>query len=146
MSGNMPELDSIVAGRVAEWMNLEAPIVARVLELLGENKGIPYLARYRRVDTGAMDERTIRHVRDAAAEAREMEQRRAFILAAVSQREGVSEKYRKRIERCRDKTELEYLYEPYRPARNTPGRVARESGLAPLAEAYLANEAPDGSA
>ena len=71
-----------------------------------------------------------------------MEQRREFILRAMDARE-VPEKVRRRVERCRNRLELEYLYEPYRPPRKTPGTVARERGLGPLAEGYLANEAPD---
>ena len=48
---------------------------------------------------------------------KELEQRRAFILRAVDGRDDVSEKMRRRIERCRSRTELEYLYEPFRPPR-----------------------------
>ncbi len=146
MSGSSSHLDSIVAARVAEAMGIDPPIAERALALLGEGKAVPYLARYRRIDVGGLDERALRAMRNLAEHAREIEQRREFILAAIREREGVPEKLRKRIERCRDRTELEYLYEPHRPPRKTPGRLARDMGLDPLADAYLGNEAPDGSA
>jgi len=146
MSGSSSHLDTLVAARVADAMGIDPTIAERALGLLGEGKGVPYLARYRRIDVGGLDERALRTLRNMAEFAREVEQRREFILAAIREREGVSEKLRKRIERCRDRTELEYLYEPHRPPRKTPGRLARDQGLDPLADAYLANEAADGAA
>lgn len=142
MSGTAPSLDEVVAAGVAERRKLDAQVVTRVLQLLGEGKPVPYLARYRREQVGGLDEGELRGIGREADTVREMEQRREFILRAMDARE-VPDKVRRRVERCRSRLELEYLYEPYRPPRKTPGTVARERGLCPLAEAYLANETPD---
>jgi len=136
-------LESAVASQVAEYRKLDAGIVARVLELMNEGRRAPYLARYRREDVGGLDEYTLRDIFAEARYVREMEQRREFILRAVAERGDVPPKVRRRIERCRHRAELEYLYEPFRPPRKTPGSLAREQGLQPLADAYLANEEVD---
>ncbi len=136
-------LESTVASQVAERRKLDAGIVARVLELMNEGCRAPYLARYRREDVGGLDEYTLRDIYAEARYVREMEQRREFILRAVAERGEVPAKTRRRIERCRNRNELEYLYEPFRPPRKTPGTLAREQGLQPLAEAFLNNEEVD---
>jgi len=142
MTEDQPSLESVVAQRVAERRKLDAGVVAQALRLIGEGRPVPYLARYRREEVGGLDAATLRDLQEDAEEFREMEQRREFILRAVGERD-VGERARRRIERCRNRFELEYLYEPYRPPRKTPGSVAREQGLEPLAEAWLKNETPD---
>jgi uncharacterized protein len=143
MSEPVPSLDSVVAGVIAERWRLESAIVGRALDLIRSNHPIPYLARYRRDDVGGLDEPSLRELREEAEAVRELEQRREFILRGLRGRGDVPEKAMKRIEKARSRVELEYLYEPYRPPRKTPGAVARERGLEPLAEAYLRNEVPD---
>ncbi|MHC4490850.1 MAG: Tex-like N-terminal domain-containing protein, partial [Planctomycetota bacterium] len=136
-------LESTVASQVAERRKLDAGIVARALQLMNEGRCAPYLARYRREEVGGLDEYTLRDLFAEARHVREMEQRREFILRGVAERGNVPPKIRRRIERCRHRTELEYLYEPYRPPRKTPGSLAREHGLQPLAAAFLGNEEAD---
>ncbi len=143
MSDTVPSLDAVVAGVIAERWQIESSVVARALELIRANHPIPYLARYRRDDVGGLDEAALRELRDEALAIRELEQRREFILRGVTGRGDVPPKMVHRIERARTRVELEYLYEPYRPPRKTPGAVARERGLEPLAEAYLRNETLD---
>jgi len=142
MSEEAPSLESVVASAVAARFKLDPGVVAAALRLLGQGKPIPYLARYRREHVGGLDEETLHAMRAEADAVREMEQRREFILRAVAER-GVPEKMLRRIQRCRHRAELEYLYEPYRPPRKTPGALAKERGLEPFATAFLSNEAPD---
>jgi uncharacterized protein len=143
MSDTVPSLDAVVTGVIAERWQIESGVVARALELIRANHPIPYLARYRRDDVGGLDEAALRDLRDEALQVRELEQRREFILRGLHGRGDVPEKALRRIERARSRVEMEYLYEPYRPPRKTPGAIARERGLEPLAEAFLRNEAPD---
>jgi len=131
----MSSLDSVVVSRVAEQLKLDVGIVARALKLLRDGLPVSYLSRYRRDGVGGLDESTLREMRTAAERVLEMEQRREFILRAVGERKDVSDKMRRRIERCRSRLELEYLYEPFRPPRKTPGSIARARGLESLAEA-----------
>ncbi len=143
MSETVTSLDAVVAGVIAERWRIESSVVARALELIRANHPIPYLARYRRDDVGGLDEGALRELRDEASAVRELEQRREFILRGLTGRGDVPPKMLHRIERARTRVELEYLYEPYRPPRKTPGAVARERGLEPLADACLRNETPD---
>jgi uncharacterized protein len=143
MSETSTSLDAVVAQAIAERWQTDARVVARALELIRSNHPIPYLARYRRDDVGGLDEGSLRELRDEAAAVRELEQRREFIVRGLRGRDDVPPKMLHRIERARNRVELEYLYEPYRPPRKTPGAVARERGLEPLADAFLRNEAPD---
>ena len=143
MSESVPSLDAVVAHVIAERWQIESAVVARALELIRANHPIPYLARYRRDDVGGLDEGALRDLRDEAEAVRELEQRREFILRGLRGRGDVPPKMLHRIERARSRVEMEYLYEPFRPPRKTPGAVARERGLEPLADAYLRNETPD---
>jgi protein Tex len=143
MSETVPSLDAVVAGVIAERWQLQPGVVARALELIRANHPIPYLARYRRDDVGGLDEGSLRDLRDEAEAVRELEQRREFIVRGLRGRGDAPEKAIRRIEKARSRVELEYLYEPFRPPRKTPGAVARERGLEPLADAFLRNEAPD---
>ncbi|MHC4941345.1 MAG: Tex-like N-terminal domain-containing protein, partial [Planctomycetota bacterium] len=146
MSENTPSVESVVAARVAERFKLDESIVGRALALMGDGLPIPYLARYRRDEAGGLDGTTLQRMRCTAESIREMEQRREFILRAVEGRDEVGERMRRRIERCRSRIELEYLYEPFRPPRKTPASLARERGLEPLADTLLNNEEPDAAA
>lgn len=133
----MTSTESAVVARVAAEYQIDEAIAGRALALMADGVPIPYLARYRRESVGGLDEGTLRRMRSDAAHIREMEHRREFILHALKERGNVPEKVRRRIERCRDRQEMEYLYEPYRPARKTPASIARERGLEPLADALL---------
>jgi uncharacterized protein len=143
MSETVPSLDAVVADRLAASWQIESGTVFRALELIRTGNPLPYLARYRCADVGGLDEDALRALRDEAEYVREMEQRREFILRALAERRDVPERMVRRIERARARVELEYLYEPYRPPRKTPGSLARERGLEPLADAFLRGEAPD---
>ena len=122
---------------VAKRFKLDPVIVGRALERLSKGDPIPYLARYQREAVGGLDEETLRDLRFEARRSRELEQRREFILRALSERDDVPEKLRKRLERTHDLLELENLYLPFRPSRRTRGSIATERGLKPLADALL---------
>jgi len=142
MNEERPSLESVVIARVAERLEIDAPIVAAALPLLDRGVPIPYLARYRRVEVGGLDERSLRDVLDAAMVAREFEKRREFIQRALADREDVPGKARKRIANARTPTELEYLYEPFRPHGRTSASLAREKGYGPLADTILKGGVP----
>ncbi|MDH3590388.1 MAG: S1 RNA-binding domain-containing protein [Planctomycetota bacterium] len=136
-----PSLESVVAARVATYYKLDPHLVEQALSELARLPA-PYLARYRRERVGGLDERTLLAMRRDAEEVRETERRREFVLRALAERDDVPEKTRKRVGKARTRLDLEYLYEPYRPPRKTPGSLARQHGLEPLAEAFLKNEEP----
>ncbi len=128
--------------RVARSLSLPPAGVAAVVRLLGEGATVPFIARYRKEATGALDEVQIRAVAERARLLGELDARRATILATIAEQGALTDDLRRRIEACATRAELEDLYAPYRPKRRTKASVALERGLGPLAERILAQ--PDG--
>ena len=143
MNEEQPSLESVVVKRVAEHLKLDEHIVASALPLVERNEPLPYLARYKRVEVGGLDERGLRAMLESAHAMRELEKRREFILRALADREGVPNKARKRIHNARTPAELEYVYEPYRAHGRTSASLALEAGHGPLAEAFMKGETPE---
>ena len=113
-----------------------------MVRLLGEGATVPFIARYRKEATGALDEVQIRKVAERARLLGELDARRTTILATIEEQGALTDELRRRIEACTTRAELEDLYAPYRPKRRTKASVALERGLGPLAERILAQ--PDG--
>jgi uncharacterized protein len=107
-----------------------------VIELLDDGGTVPFIARYRKEATGNLDEVQIRTIEEKLAYFRELEDRRATILASIAEQGKLTDELKTRIEATLDKNELEDLYLPYKPKRRTKATIAREKGLEPLA-AYL---------
>lgn len=104
-----------------------------VLKLLDEGGTVPFIARYRKEATGNLVEVQIRDIEEKIAYFRDLEARRATILASIAEQGKLSDELKSRIEATLDKSELEDLYLPFRPKRRTKATIARERGLEPLA-------------
>jgi protein Tex len=127
--------------QLAQELNLPAPRVAAVVNLLAEGNTVPFIARYRKEATGGMDEVQIRTIEERRAYLLEMEERRQAILASIDEQGKMTDELRAKILACATKAELEDLYLPYKPKRRTRATTAREKGLTPLAERILAQPA-----
>src|SRR5689334_21209088 len=114
------------------------------VELLGEGSTVPFIARYRKESTGNLDEVQIRSIEEKLLYFRELVGRKETILASIQEQGKLTDELKARIERTMDKSELEDLYLPYKPKRRTKAMIAREKGLAPLAD-YLWNQEPTGT-
>jgi protein Tex len=112
--------------------------VAAVLGLLGEGATVPFIARYRKEATGGLDEVQIRNIEERHAYLKELEERRATILASIEEQGKLTDELRARLLACTTKAELEDLYLPFKPRRRTRATIARERGLQPLADRILA--------
>lgn len=119
-------------------LNLDAGRIAATVKLLDEGNTLPFIARYRKEATGGMDEVQIRSLQERLAYHRELDDRRQTVLATIAEQGKLTDDLRGRILACTDKTVLEDLYLPYKPKRRTKAAIARERGLAPLAERILA--------
>lgn len=115
--------------------SLQVPIkgLVAVIELLDEGATVPFIARYRKEATGNLDETQIRAIEERILFFRELESRRATILASIQEQGKLTDELKARIEACLDKNQLEDLYLPYKPKRRTKAMIAREKGLEPLA-------------
>jgi protein Tex len=119
---------------LAQELNLQLHQVESALALLEEGATVPFIARYRKERTGAMDEIQLRNLFDRYTYLIELADRKATILASIEGQGKLTDELRNRIESSLLKTEIEDLYLPYRPKRRTKATIAREKGLAPLAD------------
>jgi uncharacterized protein len=116
------------------------PVIATI-SLLDEGGTVPFIARYRKEATGALDEVKIRDIEEKLAYFRELVSRRETVLSSVSDQGKLTNDLRQRIEATLDRGELEDLYLPYRPKRRTKATIAREKGLEPIADYIWAQQA-----
>ena len=120
--------------RVATELSLSSAQVRDTLALFSDGNTLPFIARYRKEATGGLDEVQLRDVRDRSEYLGEMEERRAAILKSVEEQGKLDDALRAQLLAADTKQALEDLYLPYKPKRRTRAMIARERGLAPLAE------------
>ena len=129
--------------RIAEELGVRAQQVAAAISLLDSGATVPFVARYRKEATGALDDTQLRRLEERLRYLRELDERRAAILDSISQQGKLDPALKQAIDAADSKARLEDLYLPYRPKRRTKAQIAREAGLEPLAEVLLAS--PDQS-
>ncbi len=130
-----------VLHHIARLLGIPISSLLATIALLDEGGTVPFIARYRKEATGALDEVKIRDIEDKLAYFRDLTSRRETILASIGEQGKLTDDLRLRIEATLDKGELEDLYLPFRPKRRTKAMIAREKGLEPLAE-YLWSQQP----
>ena len=126
------------APRIAEELKLPLSGVRAVARLLEEGATVPFIARYRKEQTGGLDEVAIRAIEEKREKLLEIDERRTTILRAIEAQGKLTPELRKQLESCWSKSELEDLYAPYKTKRRTRATMARERGLEPLAKRILA--------
>ena len=119
---------------IAAELKVKPQQVHAALELLDGGNTIPFIARYRKEATGTLDEEALRSIEERAKYLRQLEERRAEILAAIEAQEKLTPELKTQIDAAVKMQELEDLYLPYRPKKRTRAQIAREKGLEPLAE------------
>jgi uncharacterized protein len=132
--------------RIAEELGVGEQQVAAAISLLDGGATVPFVARYRKEATGALDDAQLRALEERLRYLRELDQRRAAILDSISQQGKLDSALKRAIEVADSKARLEDLYLPYRPKRRTKAQIAREAGLEPLAEGLLARPLPQAPA
>src|SRR6266581_6577176 len=133
MTSDPEALQLALYARIATELALKSEQVQRTVALLLDDATVPFIARYRKEATGNLDEEQIRRVAERHKYYQELEQRRATILATLTEQGKLSDELREQILACFNKVELEDLYLPYRPKRQTKASIALERGLEPLA-------------
>ncbi|PJK10124.1 RNA-binding transcriptional accessory protein [Lysobacteraceae bacterium NML08-0793] len=128
-----------IAATIATEINAQPGQVAAAVALLDEGATVPFIARYRKEVTGALDDTQLRTLETRLIYLREMEARRAAILASIEEQGKLSDELRAEIEAADSKSRLEDLYLPYKPKRRTRAQIAREAGLEPLADGLLSD-------
>ena len=130
---------------IIEESGLPRAGVLQTVALLNEGGTVPFIARYRKEQTGELDEVQIRQIEDLLAYHRELADRKATVIKSIEEQGKLTRELAARIEGCRKKTELEDLYLPYKPKRRTKATIARERGLEPLSVIVAAQELKSGT-
>jgi uncharacterized protein len=126
--------------QVAAALKVSPSRVDGAATLLDDGNTIPFIARYRKEATGGLDERQLRHIEDALANARELAGRRNTILKSIFEQGKLTPELQQQILACSDQRSLEELYLPFKPRKRTRAAMARERGLQPLADLLLAQQ------
>ncbi|MFD2235734.1 Tex family protein, partial [Phaeospirillum tilakii] len=129
-----PIITRLAADLAARPAQVEAAV-----ELLDGGATVPFIARYRKEATGGLDDTQLRLLEERLGYLRELEERRAAILASIGEQGKLTDELAAQIAAADNKARLEDLYLPYKPKRRTKAQIAREAGLEPLAETLLAD-------
>lgn len=116
--------------------------VENTVKLLDDGSTVPFIARYRKEMTGSLDDQVIRELADRLQYLRNLEEQREKVRASIAEQEKMTDEIEAALNAAVTLTEIEDIYRPFRPKRRTRASVAREKGLAPLAEILYA-QAPD---
>ena len=135
----MQSINEILArelGQKLEYVN-------NVVTLMDEGNTIPFIARYRKEMHGAMDDTTLRNLETRLTYLRNLQSRREEVKKSIENQGKLTEELIAASDAAATMTEVEDLYRPYKQKRRTRGSMAREKGLAPLAEAIFAQDGQD---
>jgi protein Tex len=125
--------------RIADELGVRETQVTAAVDLLDGGATVPFIARYRKEATGALDDAQLRTLEERLRYLREMEERRAAILESIRGQGKLDEALEAQIMAADSKARLEDIYLPFKPKRRTKAMIAREAGLEPLAELLLSD-------
>jgi uncharacterized protein len=126
-----------VQRRIADELGVRDGQVSAAIELLDGGATVPFIARYRKEATGALDDAQLRTLDERLRYLRELDERRSAILESVRSQDKLNDALAAQIMAADSKARLEDIYLPYKPKRRTRAQIAREAGLEPLADLLL---------
>ena len=129
--------DEQLLGKVASELAIPQKQVKSVISLLDEGNTVPFIARYRKEMTGALDEVQIRNIQERWQYIQNLEQRKEEVLRIIAEQGKLTDELTHKITKADKLQEVEDLYRPYKQKRRTKATVAKEKGLEPLAEWLL---------
>src|ERR1700750_2042456 len=134
-----------IQARISTELGVKEQQVQAAVELLDGGATVPFIARYRKEVTGALDDAQLRTLEERLRYLRELEERRGAILESIRSQGKLDDALEAQINAADSKARLEDIYLPYKPKRRTKAQIAREAGLEPLADALLGDpsKAPD---
>ena len=126
--------------KLAEELNLKADQVERTVALIDEGNTIPFIARYRKEETGSLDDVLLRDLDDRLTYLRNIEKRKEEVKNLITEMGKMTDEVAAAIDNAQTITEVDDIYRPFRPHRKTRASVAKERGLEPLSEIILAQQ------
>ncbi len=127
----------IFADLIASALNLSQKQVKNTIQLLDNGATVPFISRYRKELTDALDEVQVAQIKEHYEKLKEVEARKKTVLVAIEKQEKLTPELHERISACWSLVELEDIYLPYKPKKRTRAEVAREKGLEPLAKILM---------
>lgn len=124
----------MIVSLIAKTLNISHKNIESVIALLSDGATIPFISRYRKEATGGLDEVQISNIKDLNDKYVELVKRKEFILKTIAEQDKLTPELQKHIDDCWDTSELEDIYLPYKPKRQTRAEIARKLGLEPLAK------------
>lgn len=134
-------MDNIIHD-VAARLSLNEKGVSAVIKLLDEGATVPFISRYRKEATEALDEVAVRSIETTLKSVRELYTRKEFVADAITAAGAMTAKLEESLRNARSMTEVEDIYAPFKPKKRTRATIARERGLEPLARIIMAGNAP----
>ena len=128
---------------LAQELGQKLEYVEHVVALIDEGNTIPFIARYRKEQHGAMDDTTLRNLETRLTYLRNLQQRRDEVKKSIENQGKLTQELSEAIDAAATMTEVEDLYRPYKLKRRTRGSIAREKGLEPLAQAIFLQDGRD---
>ncbi len=129
-----------ISKQLTEEFKLRPDHVENILKLLDEGNTIPFIARYRKEMTGAIDDQILRALNDRYEYLKNLEKRKQEVANAITEQGKMTEEIQSAIDGAQTMTEIEDVYRPFKQKKKTRASVAIEKGLQPLAEFILAQE------
>ena len=126
--------------KLATELGIPKEQVEKTVALIDEGNTIPFIARYRKEVTGSLDDTVLRKLEERLKYLRNIEARKEEVKGLIAAQEKLTDEIAAAIDAAATITEVDDIYRPFRPHRKTRASVAREKGLAPLAELLLAQE------
>ncbi|MDY4168276.1 MAG: Tex family protein [Fournierella sp.] len=125
---------------LAGELNVPEQYVSAAIRLIDEGNTIPFIARYRKEATNAMDDQVLRQLADRLEYLRGLEKRKGEVAATIEELGAMTPELQKALDAAKTLAEVEDLYRPYKPKRKTRASVAKARGLEPLAQAIFAQK------
>ena len=122
---------------IASELNVRNGQVEAAVKLIDEGCTIPFISRYRKEATGALNDEQLRNLDERLRYLRNLEDKKAQVIASIDEQGLLTEELKSRIEQAETMVAVEDLYRPYRPKRRTRATIAKEKGLEPLANVML---------
>ncbi len=137
-------MNELIIKNIADELKISTKQVSTVLDMLGEGDTVPFIARYRKEATGALDEEKILYIEKQYKYQLNLAERKEAVINLIETQGKLTEELRKQINDCDKLSQVEDLYKPYKQKKKTRAAIAIKNGLEPLS-IYLLNLPSDGS-
>ena len=124
---------NLIETKIAEELNLKPFQVENAVKLIDEGNTIPFIARYRKEQTGELSDVKLRELFDKLTYLRNLEKRKEEVIRLIDEQGKLDDELKSKIETAVTMTEVEDLYRPYKQKKRTRATIAKEKGLEPLA-------------